>query len=93
MLYAPGNNQVAQFHESKAWFDLGHEGYIRYREDPKAVELKPAVEKKLPGGFGSAARAHIRKFLDCIKTRRQPNASLRKGVRVRFIPNTRGMEA
>ena len=96
MRCAPVNNQMAQFHESKARFDLGHEGYSQNREDPKAVELKPTAEKKLPGSFGSARRAHIRKFLDCIKTRRQPNApveSLRKGVRVRFIPNTRGMEA
>ena len=96
MRYAPGNDQMAQDEGSKARFDFGREGYRKYREDPKAVELKPTVEKKLPGSFGPATRAHIRQFLDCIKTRRQPNApveSLRKGVRVRFIPNTRGMEA
>ena len=110
MRYAPVNDQMAQFHGSKARFDLGREGYSLYREDPKAVELKPTVEKKLPGSFGPATRAHIRNFLACIQTRQQPNApveagqatnialcmameSLRKGVRVRFNPATRGMEA
>jgi len=110
MRYAPVNDQMAQFHGSKARFDLGREGYSLYREDPKAVELKPTVEKKLPGSFGPATRAHIRNFLACIQTRQQPNApveagqatnialcmameSLRKGVRVRFNPTTRGMEA
>lgn len=110
MRYAPVNDQMAQFHGSKARFDLGREGYSLYREDPKAIELKPTVEKKLPGSFGPATRAHIRNFLACIKTRQQPNApveagqatnialcmameSLRKGVRVRFNPAARGMEA
>ena len=96
MRYAPVNDQMAQFHGSEARFDLGREGYSLYREDPKAVELKPTVEKKLPDSFGPATRAHIRKFLDGIKTRQQPNApveALRKGARVRFNPNTRGMEA
>jgi len=110
MRYAPVNDQMAQFHGSKARFDLGREGYSLYREDPKAIELKPTVEKKLPGSFGPATRAHIRNFLACIKTRQQPNApveagqatnialcmameSLRKGVRVRFNPATRWMEA
>ncbi len=110
MRYAPVNDQMAQFHGSKARFDLGREGYSLYREDPKAIELKPTVEKKLPGSFGPATRAHIRNFLACIQTRQQPNApveagqatnialcmameSLRKGVRVRFNPATRGMEA
>ena len=96
MRYAPVNDQMAQFHGSGARFDLGREGYSLYSEDPKAGELKQTVEKKLLGSFGPATRAHIRNFLDGIKTRQQPNAlaeALRKGARVRFNPNTRGMEA
>ena len=96
MRYAPVNDQMAQFHGSGARFDFGREGYSLYSEDPKAGELKQTVEKKLLGSFGPATRAHIRNFLDGIKTRQQPNAlaeALRKGARVRFNPNTRGMEA
>lgn len=79
MRYAPANDQLAQFHGSKARFDLGREGYSLYREDPKAVDLKPSVEKKLPGSFGPASRAHIRNFLECVKTRKQPNAPVEAG--------------
>ncbi len=79
MRYAPVNDQMAQFHGSKARFDLGREGYSLYREDPKAIEMKPTIEKKLPGSFGPATRAHIRNFLACIQTRQQPNAPVEAG--------------
>ncbi|MFN7650046.1 MAG: Gfo/Idh/MocA family protein [Acidobacteriota bacterium] len=74
MRYAPVNDQLAQFHGSKARFDVGRESYSLIREDPKAVDLKPSLEKRLPGSFGPATRAHIRNFLECVKTRQQPNA-------------------
>ncbi len=74
MRYAPVNDQLAQFHGSKARFDLGRESYSLIREDPKAIDLKPSLEKRLPGSFGPATRAHIRNFLECVKTRQEPNA-------------------
>lgn len=79
MRYAPVNDQLAQFHGSKARFDLGREGYSLIREDPKALELKPTLEKRLPGSFGPATRAHIRNFLECVKTRQEPNAPVEAG--------------
>jgi hypothetical protein len=53
---------------------VGRESYSLIREVPKAVDLKPSLEKRLPGSFGPATRAHIRNFLECVKTRQQPNA-------------------
>ncbi|OYW08309.1 MAG: hypothetical protein B7X34_08910, partial [Acidobacteriia bacterium 12-62-4] len=79
MRYAPVNDQLAQFHGSKARFDLGREGYSLFREDPKALDLKPSLEKRLPGSFGPATRAHIRNFLECVKTRQEPNAPVEAG--------------
>lgn len=77
MRYAGFLDQMKQFHGDKARFDVGRESYALYKEDPKAVELKPETEKKLPGGFSAAPRAHIRNFLDCVKSRKEPNAPVR----------------
>lgn len=74
MRYHSSLDQLAQFHGSKARFDMGREGYALYAEDPKATQLKPATEKLLPGSFGSITRAHIRNFLECTVTRQQPTA-------------------
>jgi hypothetical protein len=42
--------------------DLGRESYALFKESD-AVELRPTVEKKQPGSFELATRAHIRNFL------------------------------
>src|SRR4030095_10206651 len=73
MRYNAFNDQLKQFHGSKARFDVGREWWALYPQSD-AIEMKPSQEKKEPGSFGSAARAHIRNFLDCIKSRKDPNA-------------------
>ena len=47
-----------------ARFDMGRESYALFREVPNAVDMKPTVEKKMPGAFNSAARHQIRNFLE-----------------------------
>lgn len=79
MRYAPVNDQMKQFHGDKARFDVGRESYALYREDPKAVDLKADPEVRRPGTFGAATRAHIRNFLECVKTRKDPNATVEMG--------------
>jgi predicted dehydrogenase len=79
MRYAGVNDQMKQFHGDKARFDVGRESYALYKEDPKAIDLKPDPEVKRPGAFGAASRAHIRNFLDCVKSRKQPNATVEMG--------------
>jgi predicted dehydrogenase len=78
MRYNAFNDQLKQFHGSKARFDVGREWYALFPES-SAVEMKPSVEKKQPGSFGPATRAHIRNFLECIKTRKDPNANVEAG--------------
>ena len=79
MRYALTLDQLKQFHGSKARFDVGRESYALYPEDPKALELKPTVERRSPGTFGPATRTHIRNFLECVRTRREPNATVEMG--------------
>jgi predicted dehydrogenase len=76
MRYNLSHDQLKQFHGSKARFDVGRESYALYKEDPKAIDPKPDQEVKRPGAFSAAARAHIRNFLECVKTRNQPNATV-----------------
>ena len=108
MRYNPFNDQLVQFHGSKARLDLGRERYTLYRES-NAVEMKPEVDVKQPGSFGPATRAHIRNFLECLRTRQEPNApvevgnstnivlcmameSLRTGRRLRWNAKSRRVE-
>jgi predicted dehydrogenase len=76
MRYNLAHDQLKQFHGSKARFDVGRESYALYKEDPKAIDPKPDPEVKRPGAFSAAARAHIRNFLECVRTRNQPNATV-----------------
>ena len=92
MRYAGVNDQMKQFHGSKARFDVGRESYALYPEDPKAVDMKATVQKKEPGSFNSAARLHIRNFLECVRTRRDPNATVEMGQATSVIL-CMGMEA
>jgi len=79
MRYAGVNDQMKQFNGSKARFDVGRESYALYKEDPKALDLVADPNVRLPGSFGSAARQHIRNFLDCVRTRNEPNAPIEAG--------------
>jgi predicted dehydrogenase len=109
MRYHTTNDQMKQFHGSKARLDMSREGYRLYPES-QAVEVKPSMEKHVPGSFEPATRAHIRNFLECIRSRNEPNApveagqstnivlcmamdSLRAGRRLRFNAAQRRVES
>ncbi len=85
MRYAGVNDQMKQFHGSKARFDVGRESYALYREDPKALDLKAELELRRPGSFSGAARAHIRNFLECVRTRKDPNATVEMGQHANVV--------
>ncbi len=79
MRYSATLDQLVQYNGSKARFDVGRESYALYREDPKAIELKPSAQKVEPGTFNSATRSHIRNLLECVKSRQDPNAPVEAG--------------
>jgi predicted dehydrogenase len=84
MRYAPANDQMKQFHGSKARLDMGREGYALYLQSD-AIEMFPTVEKKRPGSFESATRAHIRNFMECVQSRKDPNATVEMGQQTSVV--------
>lgn len=84
MRYAPVNDQLKQFHGSKARFDVGREGYALYPESTKAV-VEPTVQKSRPGSFEPATRAHIQNFMQSIRSRKDPNATVEMGQQTSVV--------
>jgi hypothetical protein len=84
MHYAPANDQMKQFHGSQARLDMSREGYAFYPQSD-AAEMFPTIEKRRPGSFESATRAHIRNFLECIRSRKDPNATVEMGQQTSVV--------
>jgi len=78
MRYNGFNDQMKQFHGSKARFDVGREGYALYPQSNE-IEMKSSVKLAKPGSFAAATGAHIRNFLDCMRSRKDPNATVEMG--------------
>ena len=76
MRYSGYLDQMKQFNGTKARFDVWREGFALYPEQPKATELKSSQQRSAPGTFNSATRQHIRNFLECVQSRKQPNATV-----------------
>jgi predicted dehydrogenase len=79
MPYHWSQDQVKQFHGTAARFDMMREGYELYMQSSKRIE-KPTREKLELGSFEPASRSHIRNFLDCVKSREEPNAPVEGGL-------------
>ncbi|MEO8657389.1 MAG: Gfo/Idh/MocA family oxidoreductase [Bryobacteraceae bacterium] len=78
MHYNSYNDQIKQFHGNKARFDVGREWYALYPESA-AIDLKPSAERKSPGSFSFATLSHVRNFLECVASRKEPNAPVEAG--------------
>ena len=79
MKYRTFNDQMMQFHGARARFDLRRESYALYPEDRTALDLKASIEKRMPGTFDRSVQAHIRNFLECVRTRQDPHATVENG--------------
>jgi predicted dehydrogenase len=84
MRYHPSNDQMKQFHGSQARLDMARESYALYPQS-NAVDMKPSAEKKQPGTFESATRAHIRNFLESVRAKRDPNATVEMGQATNIV--------
>ena len=78
MYYNRFNDQMNQFHGSRARLDVGRESYALYPQS-SAVEMRPSLEVKRPGSFEPATRSHIRNFLECVVSRKDPTATVEMG--------------
>ena len=79
MRYHSSQDQLKQFHGNKARLDVNREGWSLYPET-LTPELKPSRQHTEPGNFARATRDHIRNFLDCIRSRKEPNAPVENGL-------------
>lgn len=80
MRYRPPLDQMIQYHGREARLDIGREAYALYPEDPKeTVELKPSKTRSDPGAFARGVTLHIRNFLECVRTRQDPRATVEMG--------------
>jgi len=84
MRYNAFNDQIKQFHGNKARLDVGREWYSLYPES-NAVDMKASVENKKPGSFNQAAPSHIRNFMECIRSRKDPNAPVEAGQATNIV--------
>jgi predicted dehydrogenase len=80
MRYHPAQDQMKHFHGSQARLDVNREGWWLYPEQPASAQLKAARERYEPGNFARATRDHLRNWLDSIRTRQQPNATVEHGL-------------
>lgn len=71
-------DQLQQYHGTEARFDLGREAWALFPQSD-ALDMQPSRAIRKPHTFESASWAHIRNFLDCVKSRKEPNATVEMG--------------
>jgi predicted dehydrogenase len=74
MQYQSRNDQLNQLDGDAARMDIGRE---ELKVFVKGAEDQPAVYKKSPRGFGWATDLHVQNFLECIRTRQTPTATMK----------------
>ncbi|MEZ5396441.1 MAG: Gfo/Idh/MocA family oxidoreductase [Bryobacterales bacterium] len=79
MRYNQARDQLYQFNGDKARFDVSREWHALYPQDTAATDPKPTLERKQYGSWPRAAQQHIDNFLDCIVSRKEPNAPVEQG--------------
>jgi predicted dehydrogenase len=82
MRYPQQLDQSNSYDGDGARMDLGRE-YLQIWESGKAEE--PAYAKEQPGGFGQATVDHDSNFLECVRTRATPSATIEKGFHAALI--------
>lgn len=83
MKYKSRNDQLCQLDGDKARMDVGRE---QCRVYPSGNEETPSVVKTSARGFGYATDLHVQNFLDCVRTRKMPNAPMRLGFQACLVP-------
>ena len=79
MRYLPPHDLHKQFHGLNARFDIGRESFALYPAQLERV-LTPKIQYEKFGSFHPGATIqHIANFVDCCRTREQPNATAEIG--------------
>lgn len=80
MHYPNRLDQLNQFDGEVARMDVGREFLSVYKQ---AEPETPAITDS--GNFDMATDAHIQNFLECVRTRKQPNATIEKGFQAALV--------
>ena len=73
MRYPTPRDQMVQFHGLHARFDIGRESFALYGESMDR-DAPPLASREAYGTFPAATDAHAANFIDCCRTRKEPNA-------------------
>jgi predicted dehydrogenase len=80
-MHYPGRmDQLNQFDGDEARMDVGREFLSVYKQ---AAPETPAITAT--GSFDTATDAHIQNFLECVRTRKEPNATVEKGFQAALV--------
>ncbi len=82
MRYRTRNDQMNHLDGDKARMDIGRENYRVFKE---GVEDVPAFEQRSEKGFDWATDLHVQNFLECVKTRQMPTATVRLGFQAALV--------
>jgi predicted dehydrogenase len=85
MRYHTFSDQMMQYHGTKARLDVGREAWALVPENRKVLEPAVAKQRREPGSFVPATRSHIRNFLDCVRSRAEPNAPAEVGQQTNVV--------
>jgi predicted dehydrogenase len=80
MRYPNPIDQLNQFDGDQARMDLGREKLTVYKEGSGETPVITAT-----GSFGKAAEDHVANFLQCVRTRSMPNATVEKGFQAALV--------
>jgi predicted dehydrogenase len=80
MRYPTRLDQLNQFDGDQARMDVGREFLAVY---PQAQPEKASIAAE--GSFNSAAEMHVRNFLDCVRSRKEPNGTVEKGFQAALV--------
>jgi len=82
MQYQSKNDQLNQLDGDAARMDIGREVLNIYN---KGAEDQPAITRRSAKGFGSATDLHVENFLDCIRTRKTPAATMQLAFQAALV--------
>jgi predicted dehydrogenase len=80
MRYQTRNDQLNQFDGDRARMDLGRESLKVYN---RGAEETAVISET--GSFSRAAEAHVENFLECVRTRKQPNGTVDKAFQAALV--------
>ena len=88
MKYKSRNDQLNHIDGDKARMDIGRESLKVFRQ---GEEEKPAIEKASERGFGHATTLHVQNFLECVRSRQKPTATIEKAFQAALVAQLANM--